>query len=368
MERVSNYQVLRHWGTLFWSLILWNILNFFFFYLIYVVFIDTHKWLGLPRFDYEFMGEALLTLSFYGGSILGVFGWLVSVIVSKKFWYNKMPYTLRLLLRMAITSLLLILINKGSVMVLKNYHESLYNYIDASNFFYSELFVVYFAFIMMCSLFMGTLQQLGELLGPIFFKNVIMGKYIHPREEERIFMFLDLSNSTKLAEELGHIKYSKLIQRCFADMTDEIVYHRAEVYQYVGDEIVLTWEKKKGLKNNRCVRLFYDIQKKFESKKDYYMQNYGVVPSFKAGLNSGLVTGVEVGIVKKELAFHGDVLNTASRLQHVCKEAGECILFTCEFGEELDGVSLRNVGVYHLKGKSKSSEVCTVDSLNTDVV
>ena len=34
----------------------------------------------------------------------------------------------------------------------------------------------------------------------------------------KILMFLDLKDSTKIAEELGHIEYSKFIQDCFIDL------------------------------------------------------------------------------------------------------------------------------------------------------
>ncbi|WP_219011061.1 hypothetical protein [Aquimarina litoralis] len=47
-------------------------------------------------------------------------------------------------------------------------------------------------------------------------------------------MFLDLNSSTSIAEKIGHMKYSQLIQDCFdqLDMTEDF---GAEIYQYVGD-------------------------------------------------------------------------------------------------------------------------------------
>lgn len=62
-----------------------------------------------------------------------------------------------------------------------------------------------------------------------------------PREEDRIFLFLDLNSSTVLAEELGHIRYSELSKCCLADLALSVKKYKATVYQYVGDEAVLSW-------------------------------------------------------------------------------------------------------------------------------
>ena len=37
-------------------------------------------------------------------------------------------------------------------------------------------------------------------------------------------------------------------------------------------------------------------------------------------MDTGLVTATEIGDVKRDIAFHGDVLNTASRLEKKCNE------------------------------------------------
>ncbi|HRD52110.1 MAG TPA: adenylate/guanylate cyclase domain-containing protein, partial [Flavobacteriales bacterium] len=61
-----------------------------------------------------------------------------------------------------------------------------------------------------------------------------IGRYRQPRQELRIFMFLDMRSSTSIAEDLGHVRYFQLINELFQDITDPIVYSRGEIYQYVG--------------------------------------------------------------------------------------------------------------------------------------
>ena len=48
------------------------------------------------------------------------------------------------------------------------------------------------------------------------------------------------------------------------------------------------------------------------------MSKYGETPIFNAGMDAGVVTVTEIGDIKRDLAFHGDVLNTAARIQGLC--------------------------------------------------
>src|SRR5690606_23539690 len=124
---------------------------------------------------------------------------------------------------------------------------------------------------------------------------LLLGKYRNPREEERIFMFMDLKSSTTIAEQLGHLKYSAFIRDCFADINKILFPFRAQVYQYVGDEIVVTWTAYEGLKNYFCIRFYFACKNQFHNRTEYYIKNYGLLPEFKAGIHMGKVTAVEIG-------------------------------------------------------------------------
>lgn len=111
----------------------------------------------------------------------------------------------------------------------------------------------YWGFAVMSSLF---IVHISDKLGQGVLLNYILGRYHIPKEETRIFMFLDLTSSSIYAEKLGHITYSQLIQDCFFDLTSVVNKYDAQIYQYVGDEAVLTWRKDKGIKNNNCIKTF----------------------------------------------------------------------------------------------------------------
>lgn len=122
--------------------------------------------------------------------------------------------------------------------------------------------------------------QVSDKFGQGVLMSSLLGKYHQPKEEERIFMFMDLKSSTTYAENLGHIKYSQLIQDCFFDITDVITTYKAKIYQYVGDEVVLSWSTKNGAENGHCINIFFAYDALIRSKQDYYEGRYGIVPEF----------------------------------------------------------------------------------------
>jgi adenylate cyclase len=193
--------------------------------------------------------------------------------------------------------------------------------------------------------------------------NLLLGKYHHPKTENRIFMFLDLEGSTGHAERLGHEDFCRLIQECFRDLTDSAILRRDEIYQYVGDEAILTWFPKDGLRNSNCLRIYFDFQQELNAKSEYYQSQFGVVPRFKAGVNMGPVTAAEVGVLKRDIAYLSDVLNTAARLESLCRKYEAGLLVTTTVREALPptpDLHFQLVGNLTLRGKSELVDVYRV--------
>lgn len=216
---------------------------------------------------------------------------------------------------------------------------------------------VYFIFVV---LLINFLIQINKKIGYGILLSMITGKYLKPRKENRIFMFLDMKNSTGNVEKLGHLQYSRLIQSCIHELNDLIPRYKAEVYQYVGDEIVLTWPTEKGLKDLNCINLYYTFKQKLEDRRTYYEKNYGVFPEFKAGLAEGSITVTEVGDIKRELAYHGEALHTAARLEKMCNKLEKKVLITENILSKLpgkNGYQIKLMGEYQLKGKEGKDKV-----------
>ena len=107
----------------------------------------------------------------------------------------------------------------------------------------------------------NSLHKKGELL------NFILGRYHKPREVERIFCFIDLKGSTTIAEKLGHLEFANFLKDYYSDITDALRNSKAQVYQYVGDEIVLSWSFEKGLENNNAVHCFFEMKRVIQGFK-----------------------------------------------------------------------------------------------------
>ena len=216
--------------------------------------------------------------------------------------------------------------------------------------------------------FLGlSILQVSEKFGQGILVNFLIGKYHQPKVENRIFLFMDLKASTTIAEKLGHIKYSQLIQDCYFDLTDIVLKYQAEIYQYVGDEVILTWKIENGLRDNNCLNVFFAFDKFLKNRRKYYLAKYGITPEFKAGLNIGEVTVAEVGEIKKELAYHGDVLNTAARIQGKCNELQRRFLISESMKIQLETLSefgFELIDNVQLKGKEKSINIYDVKLSN----
>ncbi len=196
--------------------------------------------------------------------------------------------------------------------------------------------------------------SISENLGHSVLVNFFTGKYHRPKQEERIFMFLDMKSSTSIAESLGHLRYFDFLQQYYDDLANAIIQYEGEVYQYVGDEIVLTWPVAKGIYNHNCMRCFFAMKHALAQKATTYQEKFGHMPEFKAGIHLGAVTTGEVGALKKEIVFTGDVLNTAARIQGLCRPANEELLISKTVKDTLADSSsyiYTKLDSIHLKGK-----------------
>ena len=88
--------------------------------------------------------------------------------------------------------------------------------------------------------------EINEKYSRGVFFDIMLGRYLHPKEEERILMFIDLRNSTPIAEKLGHEEYFGFIRDFIYCTSAGIMANNGRIYQYVGDEIVAWWPSSKA--------------------------------------------------------------------------------------------------------------------------
>ncbi len=207
-------------------------------------------------------------------------------------------------------------------------------------------------------------RTLQSKIGAEELSVILAGKYRPPLEVMRAFMFLDLQASTTIAEQLGHQTYSRFIQDCFNDLHNALVATDATVYQYVGDEAVLTWPMAIAAKNNNFLEAYFIFQDILDSRSTYYQRTYGIKPFFKAGVNIGPVMAAEVGLARREIAYHGDVLNTAARIQSLCNKYNAALLCSevvVNHMERLQDYKIVEKEELILRGKTKKVKVFQIE-------
>lgn len=208
------------------------------------------------------------------------------------------------------------------------------------------------------------INQVNKKYGPGVLIPLLLGKYRNPKEEERIFMFMDLKSSTTIAEKLGHLKYSSFIRDSFMDINLLLNKFNAEIYQYVGDEIVIIWTLNNGLKDMKCIKFFFACDEQFRNRSSYYLENYESLPQFKAGIHMGKITTVEIGEIKRDIAYHGDTINTTARIQSICNEYNKNLLvskFLFDNIENGEFFKIESLGMIQLKGKQNALEIISIE-------
>lgn len=310
--------------------------------------------LGSVQFD---ISRALL-MSLLLGAVFGFFSGYAQILIEERL-YKKISLNHLITLKILYALLLLIFLVIVAYIIVTTFFGVNITLLD---FFIEPGSFAIYLYILLVELFMFILRMINLMLGRKNLKKLLQGKFYNPREEERIFMFLDLKSSTELAEKLGHIEYSKLIQDCFYDL-GVVAENEAEIYQYAGDEAILTWERNDGIRNTNCINAYYNFLNQLEEKKEYYMETYNCQPFFKAGANSGIVTVTEVGRFKKEIAYHGDTINTAARIQAKCNEFSRGLLISQTLRDQIKNSKYcyDELGDIPLKGKEKEVTIFSVN-------
>ncbi|PCJ64335.1 MAG: hypothetical protein COA58_13355 [Bacteroidetes bacterium] len=197
--------------------------------------------------------------------------------------------------------------------------------------------------------------EIEKKLGYGNLSKLIAGRFYKPREEEKIFMFVDLKDSTAIAEKLGMYRYSYLLKDCFSDFS-VVDKFNAQIYQYVGDEVVITWPISEAKNYRRFLQAFFAFKEVLHKKRAIYEEKYGIFPVFKAGAHAGPIIVTEVGDIKREFTYHGDTINTTSRIQDMCNDFNSDMLISESLYSIIKPYSeyhFEDVGGILLKGKAQ---------------
>jgi adenylate cyclase len=301
-------------------------------------------------------------VSFYQFAFtFGLIGFLIGgiLIFYLKPAFHQQPLWLSILFKLVITFFLFFVIAFVLLMIyfFIHYTKDLHHYLHSfsTKLAYTNTFVSFMIDMGLMTLLSIVLLEVTDKYGPGMFWILLSGEYHRPKIENRIFIFLDINESTSIAEALGHEKYFRMLRDFFSDITIPVIANDGEIYQYVGDEVLVTWPNtpENKIKSLKFIRNTYYLLERLGKR---YQKKYNHIPSFKAGVHAGEVTAGFVGLIKKELIYSGDTMNTAARIRSMCNDLNESYMLSEDFMLDFHtphGYAINKIGTMELKGRSE---------------
>lgn len=271
-------------------------------------------------------------------------------------WLRHLPVGLLLLLRTAVYTLLIIVGYEFARIVATAPGESILEF-DA--FFWRTVWMS-----VGISFLFNTGLEVSRLLGGGVLWGLLIGRYMVPRIEERIVLFVDLKDSTQHAERLGDLRFHSLLNNFFEDVSHAVLVTRGSIYKYNGDAAIVLWRPRRGLRNAACVRCVIELRRQLEARAEAYRRQFAIAPRFRAGLHMGPVVIGEIGDQRHEIAYSGDAMNTAARIEQATRELGVDFLISSAVVDRLPPlreIDLRTVGAVAVSGKAEKLSLSTVD-------
>ena len=309
---------------------------------------------------------------FINGAIIGLI--LGSMIAFLEQWVfttgsRKMRFISQLALRTAIyifliTSVILIVtIVSRSFQLDMSFTEVIRSddfktYIIHGNFGVAILYSLLFAFSI------NFTRMISRKMGQGMLVSFITGTFHQPVVQERIILFIGIKNVNEFSKNLSEYEFFNFLNDYLFDITTPIVQHQGIIYEYVEDQVVVTWRPEKGIYEANCIRAYYALIDKLESRKEFYFDKYNIIPQTIGSLHYGKLVRAEIGKIKTQIVFQGDAMNTTARMLGKCQELDQQLVISEPLLKKLSIPVLYNVkslGNFKLKGKAEEIGISTIE-------
>jgi class 3 adenylate cyclase len=184
--------------------------------------------------------------------------------------------------------------------------------------------------------------------------HLTVGTYHRPVLQEKVLVFLDINNSTALAEQLGAVRTKSLVGKFLFDISKPITDHGGEIYLYKGDGLIALWDWRDAIRGNRILRTIDAVFAAIARERGEYLEQFGVVPSFRIGVHGGEVVVSEQGDTKRAIGVYGSTINIAARMEEAAKAHHVACAMSGDIAENLldDGGRLVLIGHEIIRGSS----------------
>ena len=206
--------------------------------------------------------------------------------------------------------------------------------------------------------------RVRDLIGPGVFANLLIGRYHRPISEERIFLFLDVTGSTRFADCHGDRAAQAYLGQVFNALAPPVSRFRGSIDDYIGDMALVTWTIERGTRDAACLRCVFAFAEQLAAEADAWTKRFGQVPEFRAALHCGSVVTAEIGLERHKIAYFGDVVNTTARLESLSKSLGVHVLVSADLLDRIGplppDLMAEDLGTHALRGREQPLAVAAI--------
>jgi adenylate cyclase len=182
--------------------------------------------------------------------------------------------------------------------------------------------------------------------------HLMIGTYHRPVLEQKVIVFIDINNSTGLADRLGALKIKSLVGKFLFDISKPITDFGGEIYLYKGDGLIAIWDWREAVRGDKILRAIDAVFAAVERERGRYLTQFGVTPTFRIGVHGGDVVVSEQGDTKRSIGIYGSTINIASRMEDAAKAHGVVCAISGEVARALSDAATRlhPLGYDRIKG------------------
>ena len=187
--------------------------------------------------------------------------------------------------------------------------------------------------------------------------HLTVGTYHRPVLQEKVLVFIDINNSTGLAERLGAIKTKSMVGKFLFDLSKPITDYGGEIYLYKGDGLIALWDWQEAIKDGKILRALDAMFATIRREQTEYLGQFGVVPSFRIGVHGGEVVVSEQGDTKRAIGVYGSTINIAARMEEAAKAHNISCAISGDVAEAVTDNGRRLFPIGHEKIRGMATEI-----------
>lgn len=234
------------------------------------------------------------------------------------------------------------------------------DYIFRGNFQYALMFTI------LAAVLTNFARLVSFKIGRGILTDFFLGQYHQPKQRERVFVFIQVTNAEVVLRNSKIEAYHQFINKLFREISIIAMRHNGYVYEYVDDQVILYWRCNRNDWPDAVINFYHEVLQSLKAQEVYFTRIYNLVPSLQWGAHGGKVIQAEIGEIKTEIVFHGDVLNTAARIAALERADSNALIFSqyiFDCMQKKEGVNISPVGTIELRGKLQPVSLYSVSNV-----